>query len=161
MAPHLTTPIFIKRDIKGKFFKNGLGPGPQRHLGIWFPLIVGGISFQSAFEDLDLGDLRYSMSFIKCGISRSRASNENPTVYMFLNYVCALKMLKPFIMQEIRIDDWWSFLILTSLVRLAKILWALWWTHHSHIYVMHPEIFYIYIYFWWAVSFLPKWHVLW
>lgn len=34
MAPHLTAPIFIKRDIKGKFFKNGLGPGPQRHLGV-------------------------------------------------------------------------------------------------------------------------------
>lgn len=34
MAPHLTTPIFIKGDIKGKFLKNGLGPGPQRHLGI-------------------------------------------------------------------------------------------------------------------------------
>lgn len=95
MAPHLTTPIFIKGDIKGKFLKNGLGPGPQRHLGIWFSLIVGGISFQSAFEDLDLGDLRYSMSFIKCGISRSQASNENPTVYMFLNYVCTLKMLSP------------------------------------------------------------------
>lgn len=34
MGPHLTAPIFIKTDTKGKFFKNGLGPGPQRHLGI-------------------------------------------------------------------------------------------------------------------------------